>query len=216
MVNNTIQYVKHYLIIDYEIMSEDMYCGIGKIPKGKIRGTPEYCIEVNQVRYYGLKKIDSNLLSMSKSRKTDLIKQQLKLKRIEDDAKILIKEVKNIKLIINDDLARESSKKKAKKRMDELLVKRDNLVKRLKKQREFVKQIEKEERDAEEQIKKSSKSSGSKSSSKSSGSKSSSKSSSNKSSSKSSSNKSSSKSSGSKSSSNKSSGKSSSKNRSKR
>lgn len=200
MVNNTIQYVKHYLIIDYEIMSEDMYCGIGKIPKGKIRGTPEYCIEANQVRYYGLKKIDSNLLSMSKSKKTDLIKQQLKLKRIEDDAKILIKEVKNIKLIINDDLARESSKKKAKKRMDELLVKRDNLVKRLKKQREFVKQIEKEERDAEEQIKKSSKSL---SKNKSSGSKSSGKSSSGKSSS-------------GKSSDSKSSSKSSSKNRSKR
>ncbi len=156
------------------IMSEDMYCGIGKIPKGKIRGTPEYCIEANQVRYYGLKKIDSNLLSMSKGRKTDLVRQQLKLKRIEDDAKILIKEVKNIKLIINDDLARESSKKKARKRMDELLIKRDNLVKRLKKQREFVKQIEKEERDAEQQIKKSSKSSsksssGSKSSKSSSG-----------------------------------------------
>ncbi|ANB50765.1 hypothetical protein [Powai lake megavirus] len=155
-------------------MSEDMYCGIGKIPKGKIRGTPEYCIEANQVRYYGLKKIDSNLLSMSKGRKTDLVKQQLKLKRIEDDAKILIKEVKNIKLIINDDLARESSRKKARKRMDELLIKRDNLVKRLKKQREFVKQIEKEEKDAEKQINKSSgsksKSSGSKS--KSSGSKS--------------------------------------------
>ncbi|AVL93981.1 hypothetical protein mvi_621 [Megavirus vitis] len=155
-------------------MSEDMYCGIGKIPKGKIRGTPEYCIEANQVRYYGLKKIDSNLLSMSKGRKTDLVRQQLKLKRIEDDAKILIKEVKNIKLIINDDLARESSKKKARKRMDELLIKRDNLVKRLKKQREFVKQIEKEERDAEQQIKKSSKSSsksssGSKSSKSSSG-----------------------------------------------
>ncbi|AEX61856.1 hypothetical protein CE11_00724 [Megavirus courdo11] len=105
------------------IMSEDMYCGIGKIPKGKIRGTPEYCIEANQVRYYGLKKIDSNLLSMSKGRKTDLVRQQLKLKRIEDDAKILIKEVKNIKLIINDDLARESSKKKLEKEWTSYLLK---------------------------------------------------------------------------------------------
>ncbi|AGC02111.1 putative low complexity protein [Acanthamoeba polyphaga moumouvirus] len=194
-------------------MSDEMYCGIGKIPKGKIRGTPEYCLEANQVRYYGLKKIDPDLLSMTTSRKSSLVKEQLKLKRLQDDAKILIKEVKNVDLVLNDDMARESNIKRARKRKDELLIKRDKLVTRIKKQREIVKALEKREDQQN-------KSSGSKSSSsKSSGSKSSSsKSSSSKSSgSKSSSSKSSgSKSSGSKSSSSKSSGSKSSSSRSKR
>ncbi|QGR54104.1 hypothetical protein [Moumouvirus maliensis] len=155
-------------------MSDEMYCGIGKIPKNKIRGTAEYCLEANQVRYYGLKKIDPDLLSMTTSKKSNLVKEQLKLKRLQDDAKILIKEVKNVDLVLNDDMARESNVKRARKRKDELLVKRDKLVTKIKAQREVVRKLEK--RESDQQNKSSgSKSSGSRSSSsKSSGSKSSS------------------------------------------
>jgi len=64
-----------------------MYCGIGKIPRGKTRGTPEYCVQSNQIRYYGLEKIDKNLLKRAKGLTSDLIKEQLKLKKIEDEAK---------------------------------------------------------------------------------------------------------------------------------
>ncbi|AVL94971.1 hypothetical protein ma585 [Moumouvirus australiensis] len=156
-----------------------MYCGIGKIPKNKIRGTPEYCLEANQVRYYGLKKIDPDLLSMTTSKKSNLVKEQLKLKRLQDDAKILIKEVKNVDLVLNDDMARESNVKRARKRKDELLVKRDKLVTKIKAQREVVKKLEKRESDQQSKSSSSksssSRSSGSKSSSsRSSGSKSSS------------------------------------------
>ena len=61
-----------------------MYCGIGPIPKDKTRGTPEYCVRTNQVRYYGLMQIDKKLLNQAKGKTTDLIKEQLKLKKIED------------------------------------------------------------------------------------------------------------------------------------
>jgi hypothetical protein len=125
--------------------NNNMYCGIGPIPKGKIRATPEYCVQTNQVRYYGLKLIDKDLLKQAKGKTTSLIKEQLKLKKIEDNAKILVKDVRNLKVILEDELSKPSQQKKAQKKMDELLVKRDRLVKQLKAQKIVVDAIEKQE-----------------------------------------------------------------------
>ena len=121
-----------------------MYCGIGSIPKGKIRGTPEFCVQSNQVRYYGLEKINKSLLKTAKGSTTNLIKEQLKLKKIETDAKILLKEVATIKIILDND-TRASQRKRAEKRMSELVKKRDTLVKRLTTQKKVVDALEQEE-----------------------------------------------------------------------
>ena len=45
------------------------YCGIAKIPKGYKRGSMKDCAEAGQIRYYGLKKIDSKLVEHSKKSK---------------------------------------------------------------------------------------------------------------------------------------------------
>lgn len=126
-------------------MSDNYYCGMGPVPKGKIRAPPEYCLKNNQVRYYGIVAIDPELLNTIKTKTTNLVKEQLKLKKIEDDAKLLIKEVKNIKIILEDDEAKPAKIKKAQKRMDELLAKRDKLVKKLKAQKAVVEAAEAEE-----------------------------------------------------------------------
>jgi len=131
-----------------------MYCGIGRIPKGKIRGTPEYCVQTNQIRYYGLKKIDESLLKKAKGTATNLIKEQLKLKKIEDEAKILIKEVKNLKVLLEQKNIKPTQLKQAQKRMDALLIKRDNLVKRLKSQKKVVDALEEDERQSNKPVKK--------------------------------------------------------------
>ena len=34
------------------------YCGVGKMPKGYRRGTMRECVDMKQIRYYGLKKVD--------------------------------------------------------------------------------------------------------------------------------------------------------------
>jgi len=39
----------------------DSYCGIGKVPKKKKRGSMKECAEKGQIRYYGIKKIDKKL-----------------------------------------------------------------------------------------------------------------------------------------------------------
>lgn len=42
-----------------------IYCSIGKVPKGKRLGSMKECIQANQIRYYGVKKIDPKLLKSS-------------------------------------------------------------------------------------------------------------------------------------------------------
>lgn len=43
-------------------MTDKIHCGIGPIPKNHRLGTMQECLEKNQVRYYGIKKIDPKLL----------------------------------------------------------------------------------------------------------------------------------------------------------
>lgn len=126
-------------------MAEEMYCGIQAVPKGKIRGTPEYCLQNNQVRYYGLRKIKPEVIEKLEKSKVDLNKEILKLRKIESDAKILINESKKLKIIIEAKTATSTEKKNAKKRLETLRERRDRLVKRLNKQKAVVVAAEKEE-----------------------------------------------------------------------
>jgi hypothetical protein len=41
------------------------FCGIGQVPKNKIRGSMKDCAELGQIRYYGLKKVDTKLINNS-------------------------------------------------------------------------------------------------------------------------------------------------------
>lgn len=43
-------------------MSKKIYCGIGTIPKGSRLGSMKECADMNQIRYYGIKKIDPKLI----------------------------------------------------------------------------------------------------------------------------------------------------------
>lgn len=47
------------------------YCGIGKIPKGKHRGSMVECAELGKISYYGIKKIDARLLENCQQQKAN-------------------------------------------------------------------------------------------------------------------------------------------------
>lgn len=120
-----------------------MYCGIGPIPKGKQRGTPEYCLNKKQVRYWGIKKIDKQILEALEQVNYELLlqKEKFKLLKLTGNAKILIKDIKNTQLEI--DIARTDKKaNQLNKQLDKLLIKRDKLVKNIKKQKEIVEILE--------------------------------------------------------------------------
>ena len=75
-----------------------IYCGIGDVPKKKKRGSAEQCIEKNQIRYWGVKKISKSLIKdkafvalVSKKKLDDM---QLKVKAKEIEIKTLFKKYK--------------------------------------------------------------------------------------------------------------------------
>ena len=112
---------------------------MGDVPKGRKRGTMKECAEKNQIRYYGLKKIDSKILDSMKKKKsaansekelralniklTGKVQRLLKdLKRekdtdkkdaMKDKARIVYKELKDVQEKIKK--LSKKSKKKSKK-----------------------------------------------------------------------------------------------------
>jgi hypothetical protein len=65
-------------------LKDKPYCGINKVKKGHRIGTLRECAENNQIRYYGIKKIDSKLLKASKSKRStsSLSRDQLAIKMV--------------------------------------------------------------------------------------------------------------------------------------
>ena len=59
------------------IMNSKPYCGINKVPKGKHLGTEIECIKQNQIRNYGLNKVDKKLLDNINFKPKDNYKQKL-------------------------------------------------------------------------------------------------------------------------------------------
>ena len=58
-----------------------IFCGItDPIPKGYRLGSMVECLEKNQVRYYGLKKIDSKVLGLASKKKDTETESQLQIK----------------------------------------------------------------------------------------------------------------------------------------
>lgn len=123
----------------------DPYCGIGKIPKGKIRGTAEQCLTAKQVRHWGVDKIPEDLLaSLTKTKEPDIIEAGLKLKKIEEKGVALINQVKKLKLSM--ELNKEEGKKESitdAKKMQQLLKTKERIVKQLRAQKDVMARYEK-------------------------------------------------------------------------
>ena len=102
-------------------MSDDIFCGVGKVPSGKRRGTMKECFEKKQVRYWGVKKIDSRILS--DYNKSDAI-AETKVKLVVDAAKIKGRLKRLERQMKIDDISKtemESLKKQIKQHKDKLV-----------------------------------------------------------------------------------------------
>lgn len=139
-----------------ESESNNYYCGIGKVPRGKVLAPVEYCIQHNQVRYYGLVAIDRKLLTEAKGQTNDLNKEKIKLTKIKADIKILLKDFSTNKIILEnkDGSQRPSNIKKAEAKRLLLLKKRDKLKKQYNTQAKIIENLEKEEKRAAKEAKK--------------------------------------------------------------
>lgn len=133
-----------------------IYCGVAPVPTNSDLGTPSQCLSKNQVRYYGRIAINKNLLKehLEGKKSSNLLNEQLKLKKMEADAKILLNEIKKSKLILEREDTSEARVKRYRTKLRDLLKKRDRLLVKYKKQKEIVKTVDREKkREAKEKEK---------------------------------------------------------------
>jgi hypothetical protein len=128
---------------DVEI-EKKYYCGMGAVPKNKIRAPPEYCLKHNQVRYYGIVAIDPELLEKYKKKGPNLLTEQIKLKKYEDQGRKLVRDMEKVKTELQDEKTTESRRKRVIKKQNDLYKLRDKLKEQLKYQRETVTLLEQE------------------------------------------------------------------------
>ena len=72
------------------------YCGIGKVPAGKKRGTAEECLKKNQVRYYGIKRYRRS--ELEKQKRVNEINRELEA--IQLKVNILVQRFRKIPQLI--------------------------------------------------------------------------------------------------------------------
>lgn len=133
----------------------DMYCGAGPVPKGKIRGTPEYCVENKQVRYYGIVALPPHLAekAMQSGKKLNLLKEQIKGRKLGDKRILITKRAKTLAVIIGNEEERETKRNSAKKELKKIIESIKKLDKQIAAQNKLIDQI-KEEKEKEEARKK--------------------------------------------------------------
>ena len=69
-----------------------VFCGTGKIPKGKKRGSMKQCAEAGQIRYYGLKKVDPLLVENAVKEKKIKVSEVSKIdEKIYELLRVLVK-----------------------------------------------------------------------------------------------------------------------------
>lgn len=63
-------------------MSDNKYAGAGPVPKGKQRASMKEAAEMGQIRYYGIKKIDSKTIENAKKQSKPDTRKKLLLKLV--------------------------------------------------------------------------------------------------------------------------------------
>ena len=71
-------------------MTENIYCGISKVPKGYRLGTATECLNKGQVRYYGLELVETtkttkSIESQIKNSQEKLLMIKLKAKKLKEN-----------------------------------------------------------------------------------------------------------------------------------
>lgn len=135
-----------------------MYCGINKIPKGKVLGTEDYCLANGQVRHYGRKSIENKKIEerqkISKFLHKNLAKEQVTLRGYEIVAEKLLRDYKTVVGIINNKKSTDKDIARAEKLKEKYIDARKKLIQKHKVKSELIKNIEEAKKAAEKEAKK--------------------------------------------------------------
>lgn len=124
-------------------MSDNIFCGVNRIPKGKQLGTARQCANKKQIRYYGLVKVEKDILKKQVDLAVTLLDESIKMRKLNDKAKILIREIKKYE-IIEQESKKMSEQRQATKKLGDLLETRDKLITKIKNQQKVIKKLNKQ------------------------------------------------------------------------
>lgn len=121
----------------------EMYCGTGPVPKGKVRATPEYCVQNKQVRYYGIVALSKELAEKAagKGKAVNLAKEQEKQGKLLIKVNGLRRRELNLKVIIDNPDEREKKRKAAEKELAKVLEQKQKALTEGRKQEALVNQL---------------------------------------------------------------------------
>ena len=89
------------------------YCGVRKVPKNRVRGTSQQCINAGQARYYGIMSVE-NEINKILADKRKLVNENAKIKRQEAKKKVVEanKKIRQANVAVNEaNKAKQESKK---------------------------------------------------------------------------------------------------------
>lgn len=122
----------------------NVYYGARPVPPGKRRGTLQEALNANQIRYYGAVAIPKEQLNKpvkKKKKEKDLVTEQLKLRRYQQEIKILIQEAQTINVTRRDPNASAKKKAAANKKMANIKKRKEAALARIAKQRAIVEKL---------------------------------------------------------------------------
>jgi len=126
----------------------EFYCGPKTpVPSGKERGTAGYCASKNQVRFYGVKKIDKDILKTheKKPKNTDVVTEGMKYRKLVEKRKLMVKKFEVAKIIADNENETPGRRRAAEKKIADLKAQNKKIRAKMNQQLAIVRKLEKAE-----------------------------------------------------------------------
>ena len=123
--------------------TQKIYCGAKPLRKSQVRGTAKQCAQANQVRYYGLEKVEPADIVKAK-KEVNLNNELHKLKLMTVKMKRLASDAKEQAIIRDHPDSPKKKKEAAAKKIDKMIEQVKKLQEQYKKQKAYVESLQKE------------------------------------------------------------------------
>lgn len=137
-----------------------VYCGAGKIPKNKVRGTRVYCAKIGQVRYHGIEGMghDAYYEILKEKKRPNLGVELRKLFRINLQAEKINKKLTTLQALIKSrNSTTKADRDRYRKKILKMMPAINKVIERGEKQQKIVDKLKKEKEEEEELAKKNNK-----------------------------------------------------------
>jgi hypothetical protein len=129
-----------------------VYCGAGKIPKNKVRGTRVYCAKIGQVRYHGIEGMghDAYYEILKEKKRPNLGVELRKLFRINLQAEKINKKLTTLQALIKSrNSTTKADRDRYRKKILKMMPAINKVIERGEKQQKIVDKLKKEKEEEE-------------------------------------------------------------------